>query len=807
MHAPLFTVVTLITLAAGIGANTAIFSVIRNVLLKPLPFDEPDRLVGVWHKAPGLGFQMLNASPSTYYTYKEEGKVFESVGLWNGESVTVTGLAEPERIGALRVTSEILPMLRVQPFLGRSFSAKDDSPGAPETVILTYGYWQHRFGGDTSVLGRRVLIDGKAHDIIGVMPQRFKFLGEDSSVLLPFQFNRAEVFVGNFSYRSVARLKPGATIAQANADVARMLPMMVNKFKMPPGFSRQMLEDAKLGPNLHPFHEDLVGDIGKVLWVLMGTVGIVLLIACANVANLFLVRAEGRQQELAIRSALGASWGRLAKELLTESVMLGVLGGALGLVLAWAGIKLLVYLEPASIPRLSEIAIDLPTLGFTALISVLAGVLFGLIPVFKYKNVQLGAALKEGGRGSSEGRERHRARAILAVVQVALALVLLVSSGLMIRTFQALRSVQPGFTKPAEVMTMRLSIPDAVVKDPIQSVRVHEQIIHKIEELPGVQSVALTSSITMDGWDSNDPVFVEDHPLPEGQMPKIRRMKWLGPGVFKTMGNPLLAGRDFTWEDGYSLKPVLMVSENFARAQWGSPAAAVGKRVKERPDAKWCEVIGVVANEHDDGVDKPAPEIVYWPILQEDHWGEKVSARRNLAYVIRSPRTGSGEFMNEIRRAVWSVNSSLPLSRVRTLEKIHAESMARTSFTLVMLAIAAGVALLLGVVGIYGVIAYSVVQRTREIGIRMALGARREDVTQMFVKHGLTLTAIGVASGLAAAIALTRVMSSLLYGVNALDPVTYLGVAVGLMGATLVASYLPARRATVIDPVRALRGE
>jgi predicted permease len=806
-RAPLFTAVTLLTLAVGIGANSAIFSVINGVLLKPLPYPEPDRIVGVWHTAPGLGFKQLNASPSTYFTYREENRVFEESGVWNGDSDTITGVGEPEQVDAINVTYGILRVLRVQPVVGRAFTEKDDTPGSPETVMLSYAYWQRKFGGDPQAIGKRLVVDGKAKDIIGVLPQSFRFLNQHPAVILPLRFDRAVVFVGNFSYQGLARLKPGVTVVQANADVARMLPMMVTRFKLPPGFSLQMFQQARIGPNIHLFKEDVVGDVGKVLWVLMATVGIVLFIACANVANLFLVRAEGRQQELAIRAALGAGWGKLARELLFESVTLGIVGGALGIALAYAGIRLLVALGPTSLPRLDEIAIDPGVLAFTFGISVFAGILFGLIPVFKYAGASLGTSLREGGRTLSEGRERLRARNLLVVVQVALALVLLVSSGLMIRTFQAMRKVQPGFTRPEEVMTLRLSILEAQVPEPDRAVRAHQQILERLQQVPGVVSVGLTTAITMDGNNSNDPIFLEDFPSPEGQIPPMRRFKWVSPGLFRAMGNPLIAGRDVNWNDTYSAAPVVLISENFARHYWKDPVKAIGRRIRETPKDPWREVIGVVGDERDDGVDQKAPEMVYWPMLMKQFWGDPVVVRRTMAYAIRSPRTGSQSFLKEIREAIWSVNGNLPLADVRSLKEVYERSMARTSFTLLMLAIAASMALLLGVVGIYGVISYSVSQRTREIGIRMALGAQQEHVSRMFLRHGLVLTGVGIAIGLGAAFGLTRLMAALLFEVSPLDPLTYASVSLGLITAALLASYLPARRATAINPVQALKSE
>ena len=805
--APLFTVVALLTLAIGIGANTAIFSVVKGVLLKPLPYDEPDRLVGVWHTAPGFGFDVLNSGPATYFTYLEEGRSFEESGLYTGGSVTITGLAEPERVDVLRVTYGVLPALRVRPVVGRTFNVRDDSPGTPETVVLSYAYWQRKFAGDPQAVGRRLMVDGAARDIIGVLPQSFRFRDDHPAVLLPLRFDRAKIFVGDFSYEGIARLKPGVTLAQANADVARMLPIMADKFPPPPGFKREVFLQARMGPRLHLFKEDVVGDVGKVLWVLMAAVGIVLFIACANVANLFLVRAEGRQQELAIRAALGAGWAKLARELLFESAALGILGGLLGLGLAFAGIDLLVWLAPANIPRLDDISIDPVVLLFTLGISILAGVLFGCIPVFKYAAAPVGTLLREGGRALSAGKGRLRARNVLVVVQVALALVLLISSGLMIRTFQALRKVYPGFTRPEQVLTLHISIPEGQVADAESVTRMHQQIGERIQQIPGVTSVGLSSSITLDGNINNNPIFIEDFPTPSGQIPPMRRFKFISPGFSQTMGNRLVAGRDLTWADVYGDPTVLLISENLARKYWRDPARAVGRRVRETPQARWRQIVGVVGDIRDNGVDQPAPEAVYLPMLMKEWWGIPMMVQRNMAYAIRSPRTGTLSFLKEIREAVWSVNGNLPVADVRTLKQIYRQSMARTSFTLLLLALASAMALLLGVIGIYGVISYSVSQRTREIGIRMALGAREQNVSRMFVSHGLRLVAIGIAIGVGAAAGLTRLLRTLLFEVSPLDPLTFTAVSIGLVVVALLASYLPARRATAVDPVQALKFE
>ncbi len=806
-RAPLFSAVAILTLGLGIGANAAIFSVVNGVLLKPLPFDEPERLVGVWHAAPGMNIPLLNQSPATYFVYRDEGKTFDDIGMWDNTAVTVTGIGEPERVQGLLVTDGTLGVLRVEAALGRRFSKEEDTPGTPERVMLAHGYWQRKFGGDPSVIGRGITIDGRPREIIGVLPASFRFLNNNPQIVLPFRFDRAKVFVGNFSYQAVARLKPGATIEQANADIARMLPMVMDRFPLPSGFTRQMFEETKMAPNVRPLSADVIGDVGRVLWVLLGTVGLVLLIACANVANLFLVRAEGRQQELAIHTALGAGRARIAWELLSESLALALAGGAAGLLLAYAGIRTLVAVAPEGLPRLDEITIDATVLAFTAAVSLVAGLLFGLIPVLKFARPNVSGALKEGGRLSSAGRERHRARNALVVVEIALAVVLLVGSGLMVRTFQALRRVPPGFTQPEEVLTVRVTIPGSVIEDPVQTARTHEQIAQRIAQAPGVTSVGLSSSITMDGNDSNDPIFVEDFPGPEGKLPPLRRFKWIGERYFETMGNPILAGRAITWNDVYTMNRVVVVSENFAREFWKEPSAAVGRRIRVTPKSDWWTIVGVVGDARDDGVATVAPQIMYWPMLHRYLWFDEVIVSRSMGYAIRTARADSPTLLKEVQQAVWAVNPNLPVSGVRTLEAIRSESMAQTSFALVMLGIAAGVALVLGVVGIYGVISYIATQRTREIGIRMALGAARRDVSRLFLRQGLVLAASGIVAGMAAAAGLTRVMSAMLFGVSALDPVTYLAVSVGLGATALLASYLPAARAARVDPAHALRWE
>src|SRR6267154_2181918 len=688
-RAPIFSAITLITLAAGVGANTVVFSVLEGVLLKPLPYPNPDELVGIWHTAPGIQIKDLDMSPSDYFIYREQNHTLQDIGMYADDSVSVTGVAEPEQVQALRVTDGTLPVLGIPPLLGRGFSKQDDSPGAPQTVMLTYGYWRRKFGGDASVIGRNIIVDGKSRQIIGVLPQRFHFLDHDDPALVtPFQFDRNKVNLGNFSYDGLARIKPGVTLEQVNADVARMLPVVMTSFPAPPGFSIKLFEDAHIGPNVRPLKRDVVGDVGSVLWILMGSIGMVLLIACANVANLLLVRVEGRRQELAVRAALGASRGRIAGELLLESVILGLLGSMVGLGLAYVALRVLVAMAPTGLPRIHEIGLDATVLLFTFGISLLASVLFGSIPIFKYAGVRLSTGIREGGRALSQSKEQHRARSVLVVVQVALALVLLICSGLMIRTFRALTNVNPGFSGPAALETFRISIVSAQAKEDEKVVRMQEEIFHRLAAIPGVSSVGISSKVPMTGQGWSDPVFVENQTYAEGQLPPLRHFKFISPGYFGTIGTPMVAGREITWSDTYNKLPVAVISENVAREHWGEPSAALGKRIRVGTKDDWREIIGVAGDVYDDGVSKPATTSIYWPLLMDHFESDDSMSTRDVTYALRSTRTGSQSFLNEVRQAVWSLNPNLPLAEVHALDFFYKRSMARTSFTLIMLGVA-----------------------------------------------------------------------------------------------------------------------
>ena len=809
-RAPMFTAITLLTLAIGVGANTVIFSVIEGVLLKPLPYPHSDQLIGVWHTAPGINIKDLNMCPSIYFIDREQSTTLQDIGVYDGDAVNVTGTGQPEHLRGLDVTDGTLPLLGVTPALGRLFTRKDDTAGSPETILISYAYWQQKFGGASSVIGTSINVDGRTRQIIGVLPRDFHFLDNpDAAIVMPFQWDRSKIKLGNFSQRALARLKPGVTMQQASADMARLLPITFRSFPAPEGFSAAIFEKARIAPNLRPLKKDVVGDVDKVLWVLMGSIAMVLLVACANVANLLLVRVEGRRQELAIRAALGAPWKRIAGELLLESLVIGLSGSLIGLGLAYSALKALVAAAPTGLPRIHEIGIDSQVLLFTLGLALFTSLLIGAIPVFKYAGVKATTGLREGGRALSQSRERHRARKALVIVQVALALVLLICSGLMIRTFQALMHVDAGFTSPDSLQTFRFYVPESQIPDtqPERVVHQQQEIADKLAALPGVSSVSFSNAVPLDGYDTNDILYAQDHVLGEGEIPPIRRFKFISPGYLATLGTHLLTGRDISWDDTYNNHPVALISENFAKEYWHSPQGAIGKMIRVASTDPWREVIGVVQDVHEDGVDQPAQSTVYWPVLMNNFEGQKTQLRRGVAFSIRTSRAGSQALMNEVQQQVWSVNSAVPLADPTTLGELYTKSMARTSFTLVLLCVAGAMALLLGVIGIYGVIAYTVSQRTREIGIRMALGAQRNQLTSLFVRQGLLLTAIGAACGLVVAFVTMRLMSAILFNVSPVDPLTYIVITAGLIATAYLACYVPSRRAATINPVNALRSE
>jgi predicted permease len=808
-----FAITVVLTLAIGIGANTAVFSVLNSVLLRPLPYPDPQQLVAMRLNAPGApglaAFRdELRLSPSMYLTFAAHNRSFQSLGVWQPGTASITGIAQPEQVNTAMITDGVLQTLDVPAATGQWLTAADQDPRGAQRVMLSYGYWQRRFGGDPGIVGRTIHVDSQSRVIAGVMPRGFKVVSYDFDLLVPLAFDPVRQPLAGFAYRGIARLRPGVVISHADADVTRLLNIWMDSWTNGPGTDPHFYLTWKITPALQPLKQQVIGSVGNVLWLVMATIGVVMLIACTNVANLLLVRADSRQHELAVRSALGAGRWRIVRELLLESVTLGLLGGAVGIGVAYAGLRLLTAIGPENLPRLSEISLDGRSLAFTLILSVLSGLLFGSIPALRYAPSRQAVPLLGAMRTASLSRERQRGRNLLVVAQVAMALVLLISAVLMIRTFNAMRNVDPGFSDPASLQVMRISIPETLVRDPQTVTRIQNSIQNKLAAIPGVSSAGFAVSVPMSGaepaWDE---IFIEGKNY-EGQEPPLRLFNYVSPGYFHTAGTRIVAGRDFAWRDIYGLRPVGMVSEILARELWGSPSAAIGKRFKEYPSMPWYEVIGVAQDVRENGVDQASPATVYWPSMMHDLYGPgSFESRRTAYFAIRTSRAGTQAFINEMQQAVWSINSNLPVAAISTMQDIYGQSMARTSFTLVMLAIAGSMAFALGILGIYGVISYAVSQRSREIGIRMALGAKKSELAWMFVRSALVLTGVGTVVGLGAAVALMRLMRTLLFGVGPLDPVTFAAVPVALVAAAALASYLPARRTAAIDPVEALRAE
>jgi predicted permease len=792
-----FATAAVLTLALGLAGTVTMFSVVHGVLLKPLPYQDPDGLVRIVHVIGGI--RQAYFSDAVFRAYVDHTQAFSDVGVWTpAATAAITGNGEPEEVRTLAASRSLLTTLGVPPTLGRWFSTAEDAPGGPATVMLTHGYWQRTFGGDPAALSRTLTIDGRPHQIVGIMPSDFRF-SEEFEIIRPLRINAAAPGA-LFRLVGVARMKPGVTLAQGNADVLRVLHAWFEREGTPPNIR------ARWSPALLPLKDDIVGDVRATLWILMGALAIVLLMACANVANLLLVRADGRRRELAIRAALGAGGLRIARQLLVETLLLAVLGGIAGLTLAYAALRALVTIAPANLPRLADISLAPEVLGFAVAISLLSGLLFGSIPVLKHARPRLDAIGAGGGRMT---RGRQRSQQLLVTAQMALALMLLVGAGLMIRSFQTLRNTDPGFTSPPTLQMFSMRIVPALAQEPEHVTRMQEDLLQRLGDIPGVSSAAFATRMPMGIDRSSAALTVKGRPDDE-RTPPNHQVKVISPDLFRTQGTPLIAGRDFTWSDVHGTRDIAIVSENLARELFGSADAAVGQSLREYYDKEspWREVVGVVGNVHDDGIHRTAPTTVYFPARPVQRvFGVPGFQARRVTFAIRSDRAGSPGFLEQVRDAVSSVSPSVPMSQVTTIDEPYRRSMARTAFTLLMLAIAGTMALLLGMCGIYGVISYAVSQRRREIGIRLALGAPLTAVRHLFVRRGLVMGAAGLLAGLGGAFAVTRLMKSLLYGVTPLDPMTFAAMPVLLAAAVALASYLPARAATTVDPVETMRAE
>jgi predicted permease len=808
-RAPLFSAIALITLAVAVGANTVIFSVVNGVLLKPLSYPNPDRLIAVDHSSQQMGFKKMGIAPSIYFVYREQNTTLADIGAYDDDELDVTGAGAPEHVRVLDVTDGTLPLLGVSPAVGRLFTRQDDSPGAAQTVVLTYPYWQQRFGGASSVIGSSITVGGVPREIVGVLPQTFHFLDQkDPSLILPMQWDRATTTLGSFNGNAIARLKPGVSVQQATADLERLLPVVARTFPPPAGFSVGLYQSMHLRPSLIPLKDEVVGNVQNVLWILLASTLLVLLVACANVANLLMVRVEGRHHEFAIRYAIGGARKGISADILFESSLLGLAGSLIGLLLALGAMRVIVGLGATNIPRIRDISITPFVLLFTVAIAVIASLLIACVPILKSTSPHLISNLRDGGRGVGDGRRGQGTRKALVMIQVALSVILLICSGLMIRTFRAMMNVSPGFTSPETVQTFGFYIPDTQIPDNSSElvIRMDEAIAQKIASIPGVSSVSIGRSVPMDNNNANNPVYVQNRTHEGIEVPPARRFNYVAPGFFSTLGTRLLAGRDFTWTDTYEKRPVVVVSKSFASEYWRRPQDALGQRIRVVSTDPWREIIGVSEDVHYDGVEKPTPSVVYWPLMMDHFAGHEQRLQRATVFVVRSQLAGTQSLMKAIQQQVSMVNPNVPLANDETLGDLYTQSMARTSFTLVMICVSGGIALLLGTVGIYGVIAYSVSQRTREIGIRMALGAQRGAVVGAFLRQGMWLSVVGIAIGLVIASATMRFLSAILYGVSTDDPITYITITCVVVIAALLACYLPSRRAADVDPVLALRG-
>ena len=783
---PAFTVVALIALALGIGANTAIFSLVNAVLLQPLPFAEPDRLVWVWGNIRS-GTNSASVAPLDYLDYRKENKTFEefAAAFTLPLALNLTGSGEPERLSASGVTGNYFQALGAKPALGQLFSMENEKPGSDEVVILSHGLWQTRFGADPAIVGKTVTLDGKKREIIGVMPENFGF-SRTTSVWIPINFDIEEGMKQRKAHfmRPIGKLKEGVTIAQAQADLDVIAKRLEEQYPE---------TNTGWGLRLVSLREELVGDTRSTLLILLGAVGFVLLIACANVANLLLVRAAARQKEIALRTALGAGRLRIVRQMITESVMLALVGGALGTLLAIWGVNLLVTLSADSLPPTAQVGIDASVLGFTFLISVLTGIVFGLAPAVRMMNLNVGESLKEGGRTSSEGASRNRLRSTLVVIESAVAVMLLVGAGLLIRSLIELQNTNPGFDAN-NVLTMSVHLTREKYSTLDKTSNFFQELERRVSGLPGVESVGLVTELALSGQLNDMPFTVEGRPPVTIDQAFDADFRRVNQHYLRTMRIPLLRGRNFTEQEVRQAANVVIVSDLLARQVFPNEDP-IGKRLLLAMGDQPVEIIGIAGDIRDRTLEREPFPAMYYPIY---------AGRTNL--VIRTQGDPTS-IIAAVRREVQAIDPNQPVAEVKTLEQWVDTSVATPRYRTMLLGLLALLALVLAATGIYGVMSYSVAQRTHEIGVRMALGARQLDVLKLVVRQGMGLVLIGVALGLLSAIALTRVMSSLLFGVGARDPLTFVVVAMVLSLVAFVACYLPARRATKVDPLVALRYE
>jgi predicted permease len=800
---PGFTFVTVLTLALGIGANSVIFGVVDSVLLQPLPFPEAGDLVRVHHSAPGLDIVAdIGLSDATYF-YLRSAEVLQDLALYEQAEVNLSGGESPERVVVAHVSHGFFSVLGISPLAGRTFREEEERPGAAPVVIIGEGLWRQRFAGNPTAVGESVVIDGVAHEVVAIAPAGLAFPDRNTQLWLPRRLDPASTNIGHLGIDAIGRKRPELSAAETGARLAALLQNLEELFPIEQGSG--VLARAGFTTHAVPLRDTVLGDLAQRLWVLMGSVAFVLAIACANVANLFLVRAEEREREMALRTALGASRRHIVAGFLQESVALGVLAGGLGLLLAWLGLEGLVRFGPQSLPRIEEIGTGGRVFGFTVLLSLAAGLVLGMIPALRYGSAWLASALREGGRAVTMGRQGQRTRSLLVVSQVALALVLLVGSGLMVRSFRSLSRVDPGF-EAGGVLTFRLSLPPAEYPGEDAPAAFVQRAIDELAGLPGVLSAGAVTGLPLSGRMDGSGVSIEDHPEGPDELPRVHFDQLAAPGYFETLRIPLVEGRTFEPADHQQRRGNVVVNEAFARRYWPG-GSALGKRLQPRegdPDAaNWYTIVGVMGSVHYMRLEEEPRELIYYPMVSlpgdRDHF-----EARTMSFVLRTDRE-PGALAAAVRQRIVALDPDLPIAELEAADRLLARARSRTAFTMTLLLAGAAGALLIGAVGIYGVISCLVSRRIPEIGIRMALGASAGAVVWAVLQRSLAATVLGILIGVGGAIALTRVMGALLFGVSPLDPLTFGAVILVLAAVTAAAAYVPARRATKVSPLQALR--
>ena len=801
-----------LTLVIGLAASIAIFAVVNAVLLRPLPYGSADRLVGVWHDLPPLNLKKATQTPSTWLTYQRLATTIEGIGIYQESAANVGavgGSGDPQRVQSAWVSHELIPLMQVQPLAGRAFRPEEDVLNGPRVVMISEKLWRVKFGADPAIVGKSMDIGGASREIVGVMPARFRFPTPETDLWLPLQIAR-DGFGEGFSYNAIARLKPGITVEQAQRDFAAVLPRITELYpNFVPGVTTKMLLDqAKPVPVVTSMHDDVVGGISRTLWMVAAAAALLLLVACANVTNLILVRADGRQRELAVREALGAGRARVLGHFLSESAVLTVFAGVAALGVAWAAIRALLA-SPVTIPRMAEVTIDPASIAFAIGVMAVVVVIVSIFPAMRIGKVHLFSALREGGRGGTSGKAQQRVRGALVAAQIAIAVVVLAGSGLLLRSFQQLNAVRPGFSAD-NVATLWLSLPRARYLSDTAIVRFYARLDDRLASLPGVEYAGMTSRLplTTNGFNQN-PFYPEDDAATwANKIPPLQLYTTVDGDYFKAMGIPLLAGRSFGALDG-QIASEAVISRRTAVQFWNDSTGqrVLGKRFRSLPQGPAYTIVGVVGDTRDSSLASPASQAVYFPNAMG---GDTVftQVRRTVALVIK-PRAGvtPSSVVTAAQAVVRELDPSLPTFDIKPMSQVWAASVSQLRFTMLILGAAAVITLLLGAIGLYGVMAYAVTLRTRELGVRIALGAQPMEVAAMMTKQGLGLTGLGIAAGLGTFAVVARFLQSFLYGVAPADPLTLIGTSLLLVAIAALASWIPARRASRVDPAETLRAE